>query len=196
MVDRAQLHARIDELERSLAKARNELDAERTKPAAELARTQSEDITRIAELEGVIREGQAGRAGLRRELAALQAATKVESKKIADEPDDDDDGDELPPGTRNVMLPRFDRKFADSIADVPQPVAAEALRTVGVLASGDGFVWKGVKQAKDMVRPLLMTRVGIHHRLLFRVEDGVLDVLDLITRETLLTVLKRIRGAR
>ena len=196
MVDRTQLHARIDELERSLAKARNELDAERTKPAAELARTQSEDITRIAELEGVIREGQAERAGLRRELAALQAATKVESKKIADEPDDDDDGDELPPGTRNVMLPRFDRKFADSIADVPQPVAAEALRTVGVLASGDGFVWKGVKQAKDMVRPLLMTRVGIHHRLLFRVEDGVLDVLDLITRETLLTVLKRIRGAR
>ena len=47
-----------------------------------------------------------------------------------------------------------------------------------------------------MVRPLLMARVGIHHRLLFRVEDGVLDVLDLITRETLMTTLKRIRGAR
>ncbi|HEY1551038.1 MAG TPA: SEC-C metal-binding domain-containing protein [Kofleriaceae bacterium] len=195
--DRAQLHARIDELERSLAKARGELDAERTKPAAELQRTQAEDKSRIGELEGVIREGQAERAALRRELAALQAATsKLEPKKIADDDDEDDDGDELPPGTRNVMLPRFDRKFTDSIADVPQPVAAEALRTVGVLASGDGFVWKGVKQAKDMVRPLLMTRVGIHHRLLFRVEDGVLDVLDLITRETLLTVLKRIRGAR
>ncbi len=194
--ERAQLHARIDELERALAKVRAERDAERTKPAAELARTQSEDVTRIAELEGVIREGQSERAALRRELAALQAATtKVEPKKIVEEIDDDD-GDELPPGTRNVTLPRFDRKFADSIADVPQPVAAEALRTVGVLASGDGFVWKGVKQAKDMVRPLLMTRVGIHHRLLFRVEDGVLDVLDLITRETLLTVLKRIRGAR
>jgi SEC-C motif len=193
--DRAQLLARIDELERALAKVRAERDAERTKPAAELARTHIEDTSRIGELEGVIREGQAERAALRRELAALQAATKVEPKKIVEEVDDDD-GDELPPGTRNVTLPRFDRKFADSIADVPQPVAAEALRTVGVLASGDGFVWKGVKQAKDMVRPLLMTRVGIHHRLLFRVEDGVLDVLDLITRETLLTVLKRIRGAR
>jgi SEC-C motif len=195
--DRAQLLARIDELERSLAKARGELDAERTKPAAELARTHIEDTSRIGELEGVIREGQAERAALRRELAALQAAaTKLEPKKTVEDDDDDDDGDELPPGTRNVILPRFDRKFADSIADVPQPVAAEALRTVGVLASGDGFVWRGVKQAKDMVRPLLMSRVGIHHRLLFRVEDGVLDVLDLITRETLLTVLKRIRGAR
>ncbi|HEX4452202.1 MAG TPA: SEC-C metal-binding domain-containing protein [Kofleriaceae bacterium] len=195
VADRAQLVARIDELERSLAKARGELDAERTKPAAELQRAHIEDTSRIGELEGVIREGQAERAALRRELATLQAATKVEPKKIVEEIDDDD-GDELPPGTRNVTLPRFDRKFADSIADVPQPVAAEALRTVGVLASGDGFVWRGVKQAKDMVRPLLMTRVGIHHRLLFRVEDGVLDVLDLITRETLLTVLKRIRGAR
>ena len=45
-----------------------------------------------------------------------------------------------------------------------------------------------------MVRPLLMARVGIHHRLLFRCDDGMLDVMDLITRETLLTTLKRIRA--
>ena len=41
-----------------------------------------------------------------------------------------------------------------------------------------------------------MARVGIHHRLLFRVEAGVLDCLDLITREQLLTTLKRLRAAR
>ena len=196
--DRAQLHARIDELERTLARVRGELDAERTRPAAELVRTRvDEPEGRIEELEAIIREGNAERAALRRELAAAQAAPKAETRRPAapvDEPDDD--VDDLPPGTRGITLPRFDRKFSDAVADVPQPVASEALRTIGMLASGDGFSWKNVKQAKDMVRPLLMARVGIHHRLLFRVEDGVLDVLDLITRETLMTTLKRIRGAR
>jgi hypothetical protein len=47
-----------------------------------------------------------------------------------------------------------------------------------------------------MARPVLMARVGIHHRLLFRIDGGAMDVLDLITRETLLTTLKRLRGAR
>jgi uncharacterized protein YecA (UPF0149 family) len=196
--DRAQLHARIDELERTLSRVRGELDAARTRPAAELVRARvDEPEGRIEELEQIIREGNAERAALRRELAAAQAAPKAETRRpIAPVEEPDDDVDDLPPGTRGITLPRFDRKFADAAADVPQPVAAEALRTIGLLASGDGFSWKNVKQAKDMVRPLLMARVGIHHRLLFRVDDGVLDVLDLITRETLMTTLKRIRGAR
>jgi hypothetical protein len=196
--DRAQLHARIDELERLLAKVRTELDAARTRPAAELVRARVEEPdSRIRELEGLIREGNAERLALRRELATAQAAAKPETRRpVQPEEPDEDDGDDLPPGTRGITLPRFDRKFADSVADVPLPVASEAMRTIGVLTAGDGFAWKSVKQAKDMVRPLLMARVGIHHRLLFRVEDGVLDVLDLITRETLMTTLKRIRGAR
>jgi hypothetical protein len=47
-----------------------------------------------------------------------------------------------------------------------------------------------------MARQVLMARVGIHHRMLFRVEDGVMDVIDLITREQLLTTLKRLRAQR
>jgi uncharacterized protein YecA (UPF0149 family) len=195
--DRAQLHARIDELERLLAKTRTELDAARTRPAAELVRARAlEPEGRIQELEALIREGNAERAALRRELAAAQATPKTETRRPVAQEEPDDDVDDLPIGTRGITLPRFDRKLIDALADVPQPVASEALRTIGMLASGDGFSWKNVKQAKDMVRPLLMARVGIHHRLLFRVEDGVLDVLDLITRETLMTTLKRIRGAR
>jgi hypothetical protein len=47
-----------------------------------------------------------------------------------------------------------------------------------------------------MARQVLMARVGIHHRMLFRVDGGVLDVIDLITREQLLTTLKRLRAQR
>ena len=50
-----------------------------------------------------------------------------------------------------------------------------------------------MKAAKDMPRQVLMGRVGIHHRLIFRSEGGNLDVIDLITREQLQTTLKRLR---
>ncbi|MEO8843022.1 MAG: SEC-C metal-binding domain-containing protein [Kofleriaceae bacterium] len=196
----AESTARADQLERSLAALRNELASERTKPAAELVRQEkaTELDGRIEQLEGLIREGQAERRDLRKQLevaAEKKPASEGESRRRV--VDDADEGvDDLPVAARGITLPRFDRKFTDSIADVPGPVASEAMRTIGTLSAGDGFAWKAVKQAKDMVRPLLMARVGIHHRLLFRCDDGILDVMDLITRETLLTTLKRIRGAR
>ncbi len=39
-----------------------------------------------------------------------------------------------------------------------------------------------------------MARVGIHHRLIFRCTDGVLEAIELITRENLDLTLKRLRG--
>lgn len=196
----AESTARADQLERSLAALRNELASERTKPAAELRRQEktTELDGRIEELEGLIREGQSERRDLRKQLevaAEKKPASDAEARRrVVDE--GDEGVDDLPVAARGITLPRFDRKFTDSLADVPGPVASEAMRTIGTLSAGDGFAWKAVKQAKDMVRPLLMSRVGIHHRLLFRCDDGILDVMDLITRETLLTTLKRIRGAR
>ena len=198
----AESTSRADQLERSLAALRNELASERTKPAAELVRQDRQEKTteldgRIEELEGLIREGQAERRDLRKQLevAAEKKPSDAETRRrVVDEADEG--VDDLPVAARGITLPRFDRKFTDSIADVPGPVASEAMRTIGTLSAGDGFAWRSVKQAKDMVRPLLMARVGIHHRLLFRCDDGILDVMDLITRETLLTTLKRIRGAR
>ena len=193
---------RADELERSLAALRTELAAERTKPAAELMRTperagQLDD--RVHELEALIREGNAERRELRRQLeqTAPKAPRGDEPRSRRATVEDADEGvDNLAPGARGITLPRFDRRFTDAVADVPATVAAEAMRTIGTLSAGDGFAWRGVKQAKDMPRQVLMARVGIHHRLVFRCEDGMLDVLDLITRETLMTTLKRLRGAR
>lgn len=198
--------ARIDQLERSLAALRGELDAARTRPAAELMRAPeaaSGFEGKVRELEALIREGNAERRDLRKQLEARAAAP---SESRADDRRDgprarratldevDDDGDSLEPGTREVTIPRFERRFVDALGDVPAQVAAETMRTVGTLAAGDGFAWRGVKQAKDMARQVLMARVGIHHRMIFRVESGALEVLDLITREQLLTTLKRLRA--
>jgi len=193
----AVLQAKVDELERKLAATRAELDAARTRPAAELVRTQAIETgleAKVRELEGTIREGNAERRELRRQLEALQAAVAREKPADAPRADETDEGfDDTELGTRETMLPRFERRFADAIAGVPANVAAETMRTVGSLAAGDGFAWKSVKQAKDMARQVLMARVGIHHRLIMRVEEGQLAVLDLITREQLDTTLRRLR---
>jgi hypothetical protein len=191
--------ARVDQLERMLAGVRSELAAERTKPAAELMRApehQGELDQRVRELEALIREGNAERVELRRQLQAAAPRSEEPRTRRATLDEPDEGVDDLPLGAREVAIPRFDRRASDALADVPHTVASEAMRTIGNLAAGDGFAWRNVKQAKDMARQVLMARVGIHHRLIFRVEEGVMDVLDLITRETLMNTLKRLRGAR
>jgi hypothetical protein len=193
--------ARIAQLERALAALRSELDGARTRPAAELMRA-PEAATggldgKVRELEALIREGNAERRELRKQLETQRAADTSggpRARRVTVEEPDDDVGDSLEPGNRELTIPRFERRFVDALGDVPAPVASEAMRTVGTLAAGDGFAWRGVKQAKDMSRQVLMARVGIHHRMMFRVEDGALEVLDLITREQLLTTLKRLRA--
>ncbi|MBZ0236357.1 MAG: hypothetical protein K8M05_28775, partial [Deltaproteobacteria bacterium] len=82
----------------------------------------------------------------------------------------------------------------EAFEEIDQRVVAMALRQLGALAAGDAAAWRGVKQAKDMPQQVLMARIGIHHRLLFRGDAGELEVLDLVTRESLMTTLKRLRG--
>jgi hypothetical protein len=200
----AESTARIHELERKLAAARTELDHARTRPAAELMRVPEQRGTlddRVAELEALIREGNAERRELRKQLEAVvppepSRREGPRARRVTMLETDDDDGDEVAQGARGIAIPRFERRVIDALADVPATVAAETMRTIGTLAAGDAFAWRSVKQAKDMVRPVLMARVGIHHRVLFRADAGVLEVIDLITREQLLTTLKRLRSGR
>ncbi len=202
---RSSLHAsaaRADELERSLAATRAQLEDARTRPAAELARGKDKDDSalesKVTTLEAMIREGNAERRELRRQLAGAHAVTSEAPRPARPAPEvvDSDDGDDLDPRARGIAIPRFDRRATDALAGVPAAVASEAMRTIGTLAAGDGFAWSRVKQAKDMTTQVLMARVGIHHRLIFRSTGDGLEVLDLITREQLMTTLKRLRSAR
>jgi hypothetical protein len=198
--------AKIDELERALAATKAQLADATTRPVAELMRAQPSSgglDTKVRELEALIREGNAERRELRKQLETREAnaaATKREDSPRArratmDEPDEGFD-DALEAGARDVTLPRFERRFVDALGEVPTQVAAETMRTIGTLSAGDGFAWRGVKQAKDMARQVLMARIGIHHRLIFRVEGEEMNVLDLITREQLDTTLRRLRMNR
>ena len=95
---------------------------------------------------------------------------------------------------RGVLIPHVGSAAQASLDAVPREIAAMTMRTLGMLAAGDAAAWRSVKQAKDMPTQVLMARLGIHHRMLFRADEGRLEVLDVITREGLKTALKRLRS--
>ncbi len=203
----AESTVKIDELERALAATKAQLADATMRPAVELVRSQSVNTgldTKVRELEALIREGNAERRELRKQLEARAASATAREREDSprarratmDEPDEGFDETPLEAGQRDITLPKFERRFVDALGEVPAQVAAETMRTIGTLSAGDGFAWRSVKHAKDMARQVLMARVGIHHRLIFRIEGDDLSVLDLITREQLDTTLKRLRMNR
>jgi hypothetical protein len=152
---------------------------------------------KIDELKARIDDGNEERRELRRKLAAASRTRATNDEPTPTTPQVKVDGEVGVPvevEERRVLAPSVARRAADALRTVQSHVAAEAMRTVGSLCAADRAPWNRVKRAKDMRFPLLMARVGIHHRLLFRADEGVLEVLDLVTRENLDTTLKRLRS--
>ncbi len=154
---------------------------------------------RIDSLQAMIREGNEERAALRRQLSSATKSTpspQGSTPAVHQGGDDEDAVEDMPAqaSAKPVMIPRFGPKAVAAFDAVPNHVAALAMRTIGELAAGDAAAWRAVKQAKDMPRQVLLGRIGIHYRILFRTDEDVLDVLDLVTRENLMTTLKRIRS--
>lgn len=151
---------------------------------------------KVDELKGLLRERNAERAELRRQLEeAAQEAPRSENKRRTQPGDADalEAAYDVPLG-RAVLVPRFPTGFDAVLGKLPRHIAADAMRIVGALASGEPASWRGVKQAKDMPRPVLMARIGIHHRLIFSADSGALEVTHLITRAELEQTLQRLRG--
>jgi hypothetical protein len=126
-------------------------------------------------------------AKLRADLERTQAGAG-ELDALAEELPDEHDAPALP-----IQIPRFSAAASAAVDIVSRTVAATAMRTVGALAAGDLAAWRTVEQARDMPHQLFVTRVGSHHRLLFRLDAG-LDIIDLVTRESLPATLQRLRS--
>lgn len=194
---------RLEELERRNAERVAELEQARQR--ADLARTGDPDPvalaklrSRIATLEAQIREGNEERRALRRQLVEERdrpsSATNAQpSDDQLDSAEDElEDHPEQP--SRTVLVPRFSPGAEDALGKVPRAVASQALHTTSDLAAGDPAAWRAVKQAKGMRTPVLSARIGIHHRLLFRRDQHMLEVLDLVHRGRLLLALKGLRS--
>ena len=86
---------------------------------------------------------------------------------------------------RGLRVPVWSTKAIASLDKLPQKIASAAIATAGALGSGRAEAWRHAKVLEGM-HGLCSARLGIHHRLLFRMdEDAVLDVEEVVTREDL-----------
>jgi hypothetical protein len=92
---------------------------------------------------------------------------------------------------RGVMVPHFERGAEAALRDLPARVVRDALRVIADLCSGEGNVWREIKQLERISPPMYSARIGIHYRVLFRMEPGVLEVAEILAREGLLAGVRR-----
>jgi hypothetical protein len=193
--------ARVEELEARLRERARESREYGAAPAAAPASWESERAElrdRLAELKSLIAAGNDERAELRRKLA--EANERLEENAavsgpapvpvVEGAPDPERTPDEAP-RVRGVMVPRFDRAAEAALRDLPARVVRDALRVIADLCSGEGNVWREIKQLERISPPMYSARIGIHYRVLFRMEPGVLDVAEILAREGLLAGVRR-----
>ena len=203
------LQRQIAELDETLASAPS--SARTTKPVAQggapaapapdLTEERRRLKTKIDELQRIIGEGQEERRELRRQLAEREEEEEetVSAPARAPKPSHDDEGAE-PEGLhdaggvdvpRNILVPRFSDRASKVVTDLAADAADGVLSVVAALAAGKPNAWGGVKQLTK-VRGVLSARAGIHHRVLFSVEERSLHVLEVLHRKDLEQVVARL----
>ena len=100
--------------------------------------------------------------------------------------------EELDEATMPVRIPVFSRKSLDAIEEMPPKVQRAAVSSAGRLGAGERAAWRDVKRMQGM-EGVWTARIGIHHRMIFKVTETELTVMDVVTREALLTSLERYR---
>ncbi len=160
---------------------------------------------KVDELKALLAESQEERRELRRELEAARARDDDERAKAAAsaagkaEPerrdDDDEEGPaaEAPDERRPALVPVFSDAAAAAVRDADRALGRAALRIVSGVAGGDPQVWAQVKRLRRRT-DVCSARVGIHHRLLFRLHPtrGELEVMSFINRRELDATIRRL----
>ncbi len=194
------LETTLEESKRKMRQIEQELEKEKSKASAEPAApvhppgARKAFAQRIDELEDRIREGNAERAALRREVADL--TERLEQGKEAPAPAkaevEADDPGESATRPRGLMLAQWEPRAVESLEELPARVAEDVLVKVAELGSGDAAHWIEVKQLQG-VAGLYTTRIGIHYRALFTIEDKLLRVHEVVHREGFDTALRRFK---
>jgi hypothetical protein len=187
--------ARIQELEGRLREKQHEPGVAPSPAPAAWESERSELRERVVELKSLIAEGNEERADLRRQLAAASDRARDERPAVATpapemQPESERSPDEAV-RVRGVMVPRFDPAAEASLRAMPARVVRDALRVIADLCSGEGNVWREIKQLERISPAMYSARIGIHYRVLFRMSPGVLDVAEVVAREGLLAAVRR-----
>jgi hypothetical protein len=217
--DEAQgLRTELNHLEARLKALATERDAlAKTAPPDELQRARAESAeleserrrlkNKVEELRGLLSHSQHERTELRQRVAELvqadadapraTAGQPSPSERLTDAGRDATDALELDDDTRFVprrlLVPEVTTRAKRSLLELPAHVGRAALALLAELGAGDEASWARVKRLRA-VEGVRSARVGIHYRLLCRVEETELRVLDIVHRRELETAIGHLKG--
>jgi mRNA-degrading endonuclease RelE of RelBE toxin-antitoxin system len=87
------------------------------------------------------------------------------------------------PFTGEVLrVPVWSARAQENLERLPQHVAEAALGRIHDLSLGSPNAWRQAKRLQDL-DGLMSTRVGIHYRVLFRMEGRRIEVEEVLSRE-------------
>ncbi len=193
------LESTLEESKRKMRQIEQQLEEEKSKAHAEapgptaVPGARKAFAQRIDELEDRIREGNAERAQLRREVSELTERLELgkEAPPPRPEPITDETGQSAT-RPRGLMLAQWEPRAVESLEALPARVSEDVLVKVAELGSGDAAHWIEVKQLQG-VAGLYSARIGIHYRALFTLEGKTLRVHEVVHREGFDTALRRFK---
>ncbi|MGL4401914.1 MAG: SEC-C metal-binding domain-containing protein [Luteolibacter sp.] len=189
-----QLKGELERREKaSPAKKLADVSAPPAAPVDEKALKELRD--KLGALKTDLKERHAERAELRRELSKtlsdLESLRETAAKTAMPESPvaaaDAEDRLLLPgdvDGNQPMRVIEFPKKFQQTLEKFPRQVGRGAMSLLGRLAGGEPAAFVGVVRLKDCPETL-RARVGIDHRLLFRLQPDCIQVVDLINRRDL-----------
>ncbi|MBK7399627.1 MAG: SEC-C domain-containing protein [Myxococcales bacterium] len=151
---------------------------------------------KVEELKTLVAEGNEERRAMRAEVDRAQKSPRAERAKEPEkaevvEAKEEGDAASRP---RGVQVPVFGKDVERFLRDAPPRVAHDALVAIAELAAGDELRWGEVKQ---LARPNVVAysgRIGIHYRVIFRLEPGRLLVDEIVHRKDLEAAVRRAMG--
>ncbi|MDB6156046.1 MAG: hypothetical protein JWL90_4499 [Chthoniobacteraceae bacterium] len=197
--------AEVRQLKEALEQLRGEIEHREEKPPAPAAVQSCNPLAPLDEgalhllrekvnsLKCELKQRHNERAVLRRELEKmhtdLESLRQFQARHDTQEHEEVDEEEALilPSGVsanQPVRLIEFPRKFHQALALIPRQTARATLAILGRLAGGEPAAFVGVVRLKACP-DILRQRIGIHHRLLFRLQAEQVQVVDVINRKDL-----------
>nr|WP_294225581.1 SEC-C metal-binding domain-containing protein [Prosthecobacter sp.] len=180
---------------------KNHLREEKSEQARQQAPQESEELRNLRQkvqaMKSDLHARNNERAELRRKLGETYSELHALRGQAAPSPaalDTEDAllGEEVS-HTQPLRLLEFPKKFHDTLSSLPRQVARGALELLGRLAGGEPAAFSGVVRLKALP-DTLRARIGIDHRLLFRLLPDCVQVVDLINRRDLEKRIKSLGG--
>ena len=201
--------AEVRQLKEDIERQRHEVRHREKHRPAENATTNPADEAdlrdlrqKLTTLKATLHERAEERTALRRDLEAARDTLEKNRSATAQTPDpanhhEDDEAahylPEQPIGNQPLRIIEFPHKFRESIDELPHQVARAALAMAGRLAGGEPAAFTGVVALKAL-HGVYRQRIGIDHRLLFRLHPDRVQLIALINRRDLDRKIKILRA--